>query len=134
MKFERRFVKTPGQPYEGIRFEDRTSELKNSDGSKASSSLKVTVPDFWSQVATDIMAQKYLRKAGIPKVGTESDSREVFHRLAGCWTDWGRRFGYLTPRTMQPRSTMKLATCWHTRCALPIVRNGSIQASIMPTA
>jgi ribonucleoside-diphosphate reductase alpha chain len=94
MKFERRFVKTPGQPYEGIRFEDRTSELKNSDGSKASSSLKVTVPDSWSQVAADIMAQKYLRKAGIPKIGAETDSREVFHRLAGCWTDWARRFGY----------------------------------------
>ena len=76
MKFERRFVKTPGQPYEGIRFEDRTSELKNSDGSKASSSLKVTVPDSWSQVAADIMAQKYLRKAGISRV----KFREMAHR------------------------------------------------------
>ncbi len=94
MKFERRFVKTPGQPYEGILFEDRKSELKNSDGSKASSSMKVTVPSFWSQVATDIMAQKYLRRAGIPKIGAETDCREVFHRLAGCWTDWARRFDY----------------------------------------
>ena len=99
MKFERRFVKTPGQPYEGIRFEARTSELKNSDGSKASSCQKVTVPDSWSQVATDIMAQKYLRRAGIPKIGAETDSREVFHRLAGCWTDWARRFGYFDSET-----------------------------------
>ena len=96
MKFERRFVKTAGQPYEGITFEDRASELKNSDGSKASSSIKVTVPEFWSQVATDIMAQKYLRRAGIPRIGAESDSRQVFHRLAGCWTDWARRYGYFT--------------------------------------
>ncbi|MCX6127305.1 MAG: vitamin B12-dependent ribonucleotide reductase, partial [Proteobacteria bacterium] len=94
MKFTRKFVKLAGQPYEGMRFENRSSELKNSDGSKASTQVSVTVPDFWSQVAADIMAQKYLRKAGIPRVGSESDSREVFHRLAGCWTDWARRFKY----------------------------------------
>lgn len=94
MEIKRRFVKKPGQAYDGIQFEERTSELKNSDGSKASKSLKITVPSFWSQVATDIMAQKYLRKAGIPKINAETDSREVFHRLAGCWADWGRKFGY----------------------------------------
>jgi ribonucleoside-diphosphate reductase alpha chain len=94
MKFQRRFTQTPGQPYEGLNFVERTSELKNSDGSKASRSMKVTVPDSWSQVATDIMAQKYLRRAGIPTIGCETDSRQVFHRLAGCWTDWGKRYGY----------------------------------------
>jgi ribonucleoside-diphosphate reductase alpha chain len=96
MKFRRRFTKTKGQPYEGLNFVERTSELKNSDGSKASRSLKVTVPDSWSQVATDIMAQKYLRRAGIPNITCETDSRQVFHRLAGCWTDWARRYGYFT--------------------------------------
>ncbi len=94
MKFKRHFVKTKGQPYEGLKFVERTSELKNSDGSKASRQMKVTVPEHWSQVATDILAQKYLRRAGIPKIGAESDSRQVFHRLAGCWTDWGTRYGY----------------------------------------
>lgn len=94
MKFSRRFVKTAGQPYEGIQFEERQSELRNSDGSKASTALKVSVPSFWSQVATDIMAQKYLRKAGIPRVGAETDSRQVFHRMAGCWTDWARKYNY----------------------------------------
>ena len=72
MKFARKFVKTPGLPYEGITFEERYSELKNSDGSKASSSQKVTVPGSWSQVATDILAQKYLRRAGIPKIGKQN--------------------------------------------------------------
>lgn len=94
MKFKRHFVRTKGQPYDGLNFVDRTSELKNSDGSKASQQMKVTVPDTWSQVATDILAQKYLRRAGIPKIGAETDSRQVFHRLAGCWTDWGTRYGY----------------------------------------
>jgi ribonucleoside-diphosphate reductase alpha chain len=94
MKFKRRFTKTKGQPYSELKFVERTSELKNSDGSKASRSIKVTVPESWSQVATDIMAQKYLRRAGIPEIGTETDSRQVFHRLAGCWADWGKRHGY----------------------------------------
>jgi len=94
MKFTRRFTKTKGQPYEGLNFVERTSELKNSDGSKASKSMKVSVPDGWSQVATDIIAQKYLRRAGIPTIECETDSRQVFHRLAGCWTDWAKRYGY----------------------------------------
>lgn len=94
MKFQRVFTKTKGLPYADLNFVERTSELKNSDGSKASQSLKVMVPDSWSQVATDIMAQKYLRRTGIPKVGGETDARQVFHRLAGCWTDWGQKYGY----------------------------------------
>ncbi len=94
MKFGRRFTKTKGHPYEGLKFVERTSELKHSDGRAASQSLAVTVPESWSQVATDIMAQKYLRRAGIPGVERETDSRQVFHRLAGCWTDWARRHGY----------------------------------------
>jgi ribonucleoside-diphosphate reductase alpha chain len=118
MKFVRRFVKTAGQPYEGVQFEDRTSELKNSNGSKASSSIKVTVPSTWSQVATDIMAQKYLRKAGIPRIGSESDSREVFHRMAGCWTDWARKYGYFSSE--DDASAFYDETCYmlaHQMCA-----------------
>jgi ribonucleoside-diphosphate reductase alpha chain len=94
MKFKRLFTKTPGQPYEGLTFVERQSLLKNTDGSSASNSLSVTVPDSWSQVATDILAQKYLRRAGIPEIGKETDCRQVFHRLSGCWTEWGKRSGY----------------------------------------
>src|SRR4051812_19815612 len=94
MKFRRLFTKTKGQPYDGLTFVERTSELKHSDGRSASQSLSVMVPDTWSQVATDIMAQKYLRRAGIPGIERETDARQVFHRLAGCWSDWGRRHGY----------------------------------------
>jgi ribonucleoside-diphosphate reductase alpha chain len=109
VKFKRKLVKTKGQPYEGLNFVERTSELKNSDGSKASKSIRVVVPDHWSQVATDIIAQKYLRRAGIPTIGTESDSRQVFHRLAGCWTDWGRRYKYFD--TEEDAATFYEETC-----------------------
>ena len=94
MKIERLFTKVKGQPYFDLKFVERNSKLVNADGSNASLTLKVTTPDTWSQVATDILAQKYLRRAGIPKIGCETDCRQVFHRLAGCWADWGKRFKY----------------------------------------
>ncbi|HEY3787923.1 MAG TPA: adenosylcobalamin-dependent ribonucleoside-diphosphate reductase, partial [Urbifossiella sp.] len=79
------------------------------------------VPAAWSQVAVDILAQKYFRRAGVPErtsrvaeegvpgwlqrtraespetplIG-ETDSRQVFRRLAGCWTYWGWKGGYFT--------------------------------------
>jgi ribonucleoside-diphosphate reductase alpha chain len=60
----------------------------------------VVVPSFWSQIATDILAQKYLRKRGVPKTdgttGGETDAQQVFHRLAHTWTDWGKRYRYFS--------------------------------------
>jgi ribonucleoside-diphosphate reductase alpha chain len=98
VKIQRFFTRQGASPYEGIAFESRTSEIRNPDGSVVFSMDDVIVPEFWSQVATDILAQKYFRKAGVPKddgsSGSESDSRQVFHRLAGCWTDWGKKNGY----------------------------------------
>lgn len=110
MKFERRFTKKGESPYAGIKFVTRSSQIKNPDGSVAFNMDNVIVPDSWSQVATDVIAQKYFRKAGVPlvddkgqpvldengeqKLGHENDSRQVFHRLAGCWTDWGKRYNY----------------------------------------
>lgn len=110
MKFERRFTKAGGSPFDGIKFVTRSSQIKNPDGSVAFNMDNVIVPDSWSQVATDVIAQKYFRKAGVPlvdekgnailddqgnqKYGPENDSRQVFHRLAGCWTDWGKRYNY----------------------------------------
>ena len=51
MKFKRRFTKTPNEPYEGIKFVERKSELRSTDGRSASDSIDVTVPDDWSQVS-----------------------------------------------------------------------------------
>ncbi|MCH8274872.1 MAG: vitamin B12-dependent ribonucleotide reductase [Armatimonadetes bacterium] len=98
MKIDRYYTSPGGDPYEGIDFEPRVSEIRNPDGSVVFSMDGVMVPDDWSQMATDILAQKYLRKAGIPQEdgsqGQERDSRQVFHRLAGCWRQWGEDFGY----------------------------------------
>lgn len=53
--------------FDDILFEKRTSEILNTDGRKVFEARDVEVPSFWTQVATDILAQKYFRKAGVPK-------------------------------------------------------------------
>ncbi len=127
MKFTRHYTDDrQSTPYDRIPFEARKSEIKNPDGSKVFSMDNVQVPSAWSQVATDIIAQKYFRKAGVPvalktvaekgvpkwlqrreadeavlaelpaseRFRGENDAREVFHRLAGCWTYWGWKNSY----------------------------------------
>jgi len=110
MKVERRFTAAGQDPYEGIEFVVRSSEIRNPDGTVVFSMDGVRVPSSWSQVAVDVLVQKYFRKAGVPQLdedgeplhgddgrpvlGPEQDARQVFHRLAGCWTDWGKRHGY----------------------------------------
>ncbi|MEM7696539.1 MAG: vitamin B12-dependent ribonucleotide reductase [Pseudomonadota bacterium] len=66
MRIERRYTKDGKSPYDGIDFRSATSEIKNPDGSTVFKLDNVMVPETWSQVATDIIAQKYFRKAGIP--------------------------------------------------------------------
>ncbi|MEO6991982.1 MAG: hypothetical protein ABI346_05635, partial [Candidatus Baltobacteraceae bacterium] len=125
MKFGRRYSK-PDDVYAGLTFAPRTSKIVNPDGSAIFEAEGVLVPESWSQVATDVLAQKYFRRAGVPRVlrripeegvpewlwrsepddvalaalsrdeqfGAETDSRQVFERLAGTWTYWGYKYGY----------------------------------------
>jgi len=66
MRIERRFTKDGQSPYAEIGFRLTTSEIKNPDGSVVFRLENVEVPEFWSQVASDVLAQKYFRKAGVP--------------------------------------------------------------------
>ena len=66
MRIERRFTKKGQSPYADIAFRQATSELKNPDGKTIFQLDGFFVPEQWSQVAADILAQKYFRKAGIP--------------------------------------------------------------------
>src|ERR1041384_128173 len=110
MRVARRFTKEGQSPYAGIQFEQRVSEIKNPDGSTVFRQEGIAVPAPCSGVATDILAQKYFRKSGVPQyapdgkplldregrpvLGGERDARQVFHRLAGCWMHWGEKYGY----------------------------------------
>lgn len=133
MKIARHFTQPTDHddPFAGIEFERRTSRITNPDGSVVFEAKDIAVPKGWSQVAVDILAQKYFRKAGVParlrqvpepgvpawlwrhepdrealdelpaseQMRGEADSREVFRRMAGCWTYWGWRHGYFSSET-----------------------------------
>src|SRR5246500_999736 len=128
MRIERRNTTTGQSPYAGIDFRLTTSEIKNPDGSVVFRLENVEVPQAWSQVASDVLAQKYFRKAGVAarlkKVEEETvpswlwrsvpdaaalaelpeneryigeySSKQVFDRLAGCWTYWGWKGNYFS--------------------------------------
>ncbi|MEZ5908009.1 MAG: vitamin B12-dependent ribonucleotide reductase [Hyphomicrobiaceae bacterium] len=66
MKITRRFTEAGKSPYSAIEFRSATSEIKNPDGTVVFKLAGFDVPKHWSQVAADILAQKYFRKAGVP--------------------------------------------------------------------
>ncbi|MDR0403412.1 MAG: adenosylcobalamin-dependent ribonucleoside-diphosphate reductase [Treponema sp.] len=119
MTVQRFFTSPETGPYKDIVWEKRTSEIRGSDGKAIFREDTVIVPAFWSQIAGDILAQKYFRKAGIPAEkagdwqawaggsrvfplpddGAEHDARQVFHRLAYTWLDWGRKNGFFDGET-----------------------------------
>src|SRR5215472_12434811 len=66
MRIERRYTKDGQSAYAGTEFRLTTSEIRNPDGSVVFKLDNVEVPEFWSQVASDVLAQKYFRKAGVP--------------------------------------------------------------------
>src|SRR5215471_13930707 len=66
MRIERRYTKGGQSAYADIEFRLTTSEIRNPDGSVVFKLDNVEVPEFWSQVASDVLAQKYFRKAGVP--------------------------------------------------------------------
>jgi len=123
MKISRQFTSPEKSPYDEIEFKEVTSEILNPDGSVVFKLENIKVPSKWSQVASDIIAQKYFRKAGIPNktvsreerniptwlmakdpdtkaedlsFGSETSSTQVFDRLAGTWTYWGWKGEYFT--------------------------------------
>ncbi|MES2906812.1 MAG: vitamin B12-dependent ribonucleotide reductase [Pseudomonadota bacterium] len=68
MRITRRYTKEGQSAYEGIAFRSGISEIKNPDGSIVFRLENIDVPASWSQVAVDIIAQKYFRKAGVAKL------------------------------------------------------------------
>ena len=77
MRFERRFTKAGQDPYATIDFRLATSEIRNPDGTVVFQADNVEVPAQFSQVATDILAQKYFRKAGVPRVSRRVEETSV---------------------------------------------------------
>ncbi len=110
LKFSRVFTKEKKNPYSYFTYEKRVSKITSPDGSVVFEMKDVEVPSGWSQVATDILAQKYARKKGVPQydengkvikdangnvvLGMEKSVKQIVHRLANTWRSWGEEYGY----------------------------------------
>jgi len=118
MRITRRFTQEGHSAYEGITFKTTSSDIRNPDGSIVFELNDIEIPADWSRVAGDVLAQKYFRKAGVPKnrvpveensvpswlwqheaapespCGGETSARQVFDRMCGTWTYWGWKGGY----------------------------------------
>lgn len=121
MDISRRYTVADQDPFAAFKFVARSSRIANPDGTVVFEMKGIQAPDSWSQVAVDVLAQKYFRKAGVPVrservpehgvpdwlqrsrpvagdacTEQERDARQVFRRLAGCWTFWGWKGGYFS--------------------------------------
>jgi ribonucleoside-diphosphate reductase alpha chain len=98
LSFQRHYTRDGVSPFDMFEYDYRTSVIRNPNGEKVFEMTDVEVPKHWSQIATDILAQKYFRKAGVPQpdgsLGRETSIRQVAHRLAHCWRSWGEKYGY----------------------------------------
>lgn len=110
LRFKRMFSEEGVSPFDLIEYEKRTSIIREPDGTVVFEMKDIEIPKSWSQVATDIIAQKYFRKTGVPQVnadgspkknadgspmlGPETSAKQTIHRLAGTWRYWGERYGY----------------------------------------
>src|SRR3989338_2519105 len=110
LKIPRYYTKNNNDSYSMFEFVKKSSIIKNPDGSVIFEMHNIEIPKFWSQVAIDVLAQKYLRKAGVPQTdsnckylldkegnkisGPETSLKQAVHRLAGCWRYWGEKYNY----------------------------------------
>ena len=98
LPFPRRFTRDGVDVFSQFEYDYRTSVIRNPSGEVVFEMTNVEVPRQWSQIATDILAQKYFRKAGVPQpdgsLGRETSVRQVAHRMANCWRVWGEKYGY----------------------------------------
>ncbi len=102
LQFVRRFTQEGTCVFDQFTYDYRTSVIRNPTGEVVFEMNNVEVPKHWSQIATDILAQKYFRKAGVPQadgsLGRETSVKQVAHRLANCWKNWGERHGYFATK------------------------------------
>jgi len=85
--------------YSSVSWQRRDSLITDEKGKVISHIKEVEVPDSWSQLATDIIAYKYFRKAGVPSPeGRETSAKETIFRIARSFADFGNKFGYFSTK------------------------------------
>jgi len=99
LKVSRRWTKPGEDVYSTVSWDVRTSLITDEKGNIISQIKDISVPSFWSQLATDIVAYKYFRKAGLPTTeGREVSVRQTVYRIAHSFADFGEKFGYFASK------------------------------------
>ena len=103
LKFEANFFKkskTNKTVWDTVKWEHRDSSITAADGEAIFEMKDVEVPSTWSELATNIVASKYFRKAGVPNdKGHESSVKELIGRVSETITDYGEKTGYFSTKT-----------------------------------
>ena len=95
LKVSRRFTKPGENVFDTVQWDKRTTTISDEKGNVISQITDVEVPTTWTQLATDILAYKYLRKAGVPtKEGREVSLKQAVYRIAHTIADFGEKFNY----------------------------------------
>jgi len=97
LKIENYFSKPGKHPFEEIKWAWRESKISNPDGSTVFQFDAVEVPESWSQLATDILASKYLRRRGVRKnpedLDYENSAKQVVSRISKSIRQYGEKLG-----------------------------------------
>ena len=94
LRVPRRFTVSGVHPFDTVQWEKRRTVITNPDGSVVFKADDVEVPSTWSQLATDIVASKYRRRAGVPgALGRENSVRQAVHRLVRTIRSAGEQQG-----------------------------------------
>lgn len=99
LRFKRYFTQEGVHPFDTIEFEKRTSMITEPDGTVVFEMKDLEIPKSWSQLATDIAASKYFRKAGVPGSGHETSAKQLVHRVAHTIRGEGENMGYFDTST-----------------------------------
>jgi len=94
LRFKRYFTQEGVHPFDKIVWEKRSSVITEPDGSVVFEMRDIEIPQEWSQLATDIAASKYFRKAGVPGTGRETSVKQLVKRVAHTIRTEGEKLGY----------------------------------------
>ena len=95
---KRHFTRKNANPLESVEYERRSSRITEPNGEVVFELKNIEVPKSWSQLATDILASKYIRRAGVPETGYEISAKQVVHRVANTIRWYGEQQNYFASK------------------------------------
>ena len=94
LRVNRLFTKKGSDPLDETLYERRSSRITEPNGEVVFELKNLEVPKSWSQLATDILASKYCRRAGVPETGHETSAKMVVNRISSTIRWFGEKQNY----------------------------------------